>query len=101
MRELTITDLNVVAGGETSYADLVAMGTALGGGIGASLGGSLGLGATDSLALAGLGSAWLGGATAAGIAGWAIGQGLNEHTPIQEWIANMLDEFNQSFDGDQ
>jgi hypothetical protein len=101
MRELSIVDLNVVAGGEYSAGDMIATGTALGGGIGLSLAATFGLTASEGLTLAGLGSVAGAGLTAAGLAGWAAGNGLNNNTNIQSWIAGMLDKLNSTLDGDE
>jgi hypothetical protein len=109
MRELSILDLNVVGGGDYSVGDMMAIGTGLGGGIGLSLAATFNLSAANALIVAGIGSAAGAGFTAAALAGWAVGQGLNDHTPIQDWIAGKLDAFNaatnarnnQTLDGDE
>lgn len=101
MRELSIVDLNVVVGGEYTAGDMIASGTALGGGIGLSLAATFGLTAAEGLTLAGIGSVAGAGLTAAAIAGWAAGNGLNKNTNVQSWIAGMLDSMNSTLDGDE
>ena len=68
--------------------------TAIGSAIGASTG--AGVGTAEAIAITG-GRAALGGVAGAGVgtaavAGWEIGQWLNENTPIQEWIADGIDK---------
>lgn len=101
MRELSISELNIVSGGEYSRGDLIATGAALGGGVGLSLAAQFGLPAAEALLVAGIFSTASGAVTATGIAAYAIGEGLNEHTPLQSWIADMIDKLNSTFDGDE
>jgi hypothetical protein len=93
MRELSIIDMELISGG-ISYGDAVAIGTAIGGGIGASVALQLGVSVELGLALTGIGATTVGAVTAAGVLGWAIGNGLNKYTPVQSWIANTISTMN-------
>lgn len=93
MRELSVLDMELVSGG-ISYADAVAIGAAIGGGIGLSVAAKLGVSAEAGLALTGVAASASAALTAAGVVGWAIGQGLNEYTPIQSWITNVINSMN-------
>lgn len=93
MRELSVLDMELVSGG-ISYADVVAIGAAIGGGIGLSVAAKLGVSAEAGLALTGVAASASAALTAAGVVGWAIGQGLNEYTPIQSWITNVINSMN-------
>jgi len=92
MHDLSIIELNLVsgAGGLADTANAAQVGGALGGAAGISYG--MSIGATGNAVL-GLGAAGAGagaGLAVAGVGGYSIGQWLNNNTPIQSWIANML-----------
>lgn len=92
MREITLNEMTLVSG--AGGQDVVAGSTAIGSAIGASTG--AGVGTAEAIAITG-GRAALGGVAGAGVgtaavAGWEIGQWLNENTPIQEWIADGIDK---------
>ncbi|MGJ7568730.1 hypothetical protein ACSFBM_33085 [Variovorax sp. GB1R11] len=93
MRELSVLDMELVSGG-MSYGDAVALGSAIGGGIGLSVAAQLGVSAEMGLALTGLAAGTGAALSAAGVVGWAIGNGLNEYTPIQSWITNIINTMN-------
>ncbi len=99
MRELSVLDMELVSGG-MSYGDAVALGAAIGGGIGLSVAAQLGVSAEMGLALTGIGASALGAVTAAGVVGWAFGNALNENTPIQSWITNIINSMSGE-DSDQ
>lgn len=88
MRVISTTDLLFITGG--SAADAAAIGGALGGAAGVSYGMGIGASGTAVAGLAGIGAAAGAGIAVAGAGGWAAGQWLNENTPIQQVISDML-----------
>ncbi|MDH0864535.1 hypothetical protein [Mitsuaria sp. GD03876] len=102
MRELQVSEYEFVFGGaDMSPGDLMGWASGIGGGIGLSRGATLGLGALEAVGLAGVGAATAGGLMAAGIGGWKLGQALNDHTPVQRWIAQGLEWLDKTVDGDE
>lgn len=88
MKELSVLDLKLVNGG--SIADAVTVGGGFGGAAGLSYGMGMGATGTASVGLAAAGAAAGAGLAGAAAAGWAAGQWLNENTPIQQVISDML-----------
>jgi hypothetical protein len=88
MRELHISDLRLISGGSTG--DALAVGGALGGGVGISIGMSSGASGTAVLGLGGIGAGVGAALVGAGAVGIGIGNLLNEHTPIQQVIQDLL-----------
>lgn len=95
MRELTDEEIFMVSGA-VNTADAVVVGGALGAGVGLSLGASAGNTGAALLTQAGLGSMAGGAVVAAGALGWAAGNLINEHTPVQSWISNGIDRLGGS-----
>lgn len=91
MRDLTDKELNLIAGGNT-VSNAASIGGAVGGAAGASYALSIGGSGGAVAGMAGIGAAVVGGVAAAGAAGYAFGVWLNENTPIQQVISNMLPE---------
>jgi len=89
MRELTITEM-VLVGGGLSEADTVAIAGALGAGVGMGMAQWAGLTTAQQIAAAGYFGVAASAVTAAGLAGWTIGEYLNQHTPIQSVLSNLL-----------
>lgn len=89
MRELSIVEMNLIAGAG-SVADAAAVGGALGGAAGVSS--AIRIGATGSAVagMAGIGAAAGAGLGAAAALGVAAGNWLNENTEIQNVISDML-----------
>lgn len=99
MREITLKEMTLVSGAGSQ--EVVAGSTAIGSAIGASSGS--GIATAEALAITG-GRAALGGVAGAGVgtaavAGWEIGQWINENTPVQEWIADGIDKLTQDGNG--
>jgi len=88
-----VFDMEMVSGG-MSYGDAVALGTAIGGGIGLSVAAQLGVTAELGLAMTGIAAGAGAALSAAGVVGWAIGNGLNQYTPVQSWITNIINSLN-------
>lgn len=97
MRLITNEELVFVGGADSGWLEVGAkmlVATALGSAGGASMAVSSSVATTTTAEI--LGVATLGGVVAAGltgslIVGTFIGEALNEHTPIQGWIADVLD----------
>lgn len=90
MRNLTIFELTVTAGGGVS--DAATTGAAIGGGVGVSVAVSSGATGTAVAGMAAIGAATGAALGAAGALGYAGGQWINENTGIQGWIADTLDK---------
>lgn len=89
MRELTISEM-VLVGGGLSEADTLAIAGALGSGLGMTMAQWSGLSATQQLAAAGYFGVAASAVTAAGLAGWVVGEWLNQYTPIQNVLSALL-----------
>jgi hypothetical protein len=89
MRELTISEM-VLVGGGLSEADTLAIVGALGAGVGMSLAQWAELTTAQQMAAAGYFGVGASAVTAAGLAGWAVGEWLNQHTPIQNVLSALL-----------
>ena len=89
MRDLSIVELGLIAGAG-DVADAATVGGALGGAAGVSYGMSVGASGSGVLGLGGIGAAAGAGLAVAAVGGFAIGNWLNENTPIQSWISNLL-----------
>lgn len=108
MRTLTIREMDVVAGGDQTWEDIMAFGSAVtaaagvfAGTVGMSLAQWAGLSAGRQAAVATYFGFWGSGITGAALIGWGVGDWLNDHTAIQEFIAERLDTFvGEGPDGD-
>lgn len=89
MRELRISELELINGGSAG-TDAIAVGTAIGGGVGMSMAMSSGATGTAVAGMGAIGAGISGALTAAVVVGVGIGVLLNEHTPIQQVIQDML-----------
>jgi hypothetical protein len=89
MLELSILDLKLVSGG-TSVSEAAAVGGAVGGAAGVSYAAGMAASGTAVAGMAGIGAAAGAGLAAAAAGGYAAGQWLNENTPIQQVISDML-----------
>lgn len=89
MRTLSILEMELVSGaGDVS--DAATVGGAVGGAAGVSHGLAVRATGNAVLGLAGIGAAAGAGLGVAFAGGYAAGEWLNENTPIQGWIADML-----------
>lgn len=98
MRDLTDKEYELVHGANT-VSDAVAIGGAIGGAAGLSYATSIGGTGGAVAGMAGIGTAAGAGIAVAGAAGFALGGWLNENTPIQRMISDMLPQpggFNNS-----
>ncbi len=88
MREICVSDLKLISGGSTG--DAIAVGGAIGGGVGISVGLTSGASGSAVLGLGGIGAGIGAAIVGAGAVGIGIGNILNEHTPIQQVIQDLL-----------
>lgn len=89
MREINNNEISFVAGGLT-MGEGMSLATAAGAALGFGTATAAGATATTALGAATVGGVVLGGLTASGIIGWAIGNFLNENTPIQRVISYTI-----------
>lgn len=89
MRDLTDKEYELIHGANT-VSDAVAIGGAVGGAAGFSYATAIGGTGGAMAGMAGIGAAAGAGIAVAGAAGFALGTWLNENTPIQNIISNML-----------
>lgn len=89
MRDLTDKEAELIYGANT-VSDAATIGGAVGGAAGISYATSIGGTGSAVVGLAGYGAAAGAGLAVAGAAGYALGGWLNENTPIQSMISDML-----------